>query len=70
MHSIKQLLDMIATEAIEGGAQDHCFDEFRNKDFVPPKREYEPPRIGPKLPPIVFKLELIKKSDGSYEWVE
>jgi len=70
MHSIKELLGMIATEVIEGRAEDHCFDEFRNKDFVPPKREYEPPKIKSIQKPIQFNLELIKKADGSYEWVE
>jgi hypothetical protein len=67
MISINNLLDMIATEAIEGqGPEEHHFDESKNK----PYRPLEILGVVPKLPPIIYNLELIKKADGSYEWVE
>ena len=28
---------MIATEAVEGVSRDHYFDEFRNREFIPPE---------------------------------
>ena len=66
MISLQTLLDMVATEGIEGGARDHYFDTERNREFVPeePERTYPPHR------PIRYGLELIEKPDGSYEWVE
>ena len=39
MNSIKCLLDMIYTEAITGISEDHYFDEYRNREFIPPKSE-------------------------------
>jgi hypothetical protein len=71
MISLDVLLDMVATEAIEGGSRDHYFDEFRNREYIPPEPErYVQPKTESKLPPIKFNLELIKNPDGSYEWVE
>ncbi|MHA1491302.1 MAG: hypothetical protein ACTSRI_16830 [Promethearchaeota archaeon] len=61
---------MIATEAVEGGARDHYFDEYRNREFIPPKPRIEQSLTETKLPPIEYNLELIKNPDGSYEWVE
>ena len=69
MISIDVLLDMVATEAIEGGSRDHYFDEFRNREYVPEPR-YIQPETKTKLPPIKFDLELIRGSNGSLYWVE
>lgn len=69
MSGLKILMDMIATEAVEGGARDHYFDEFRNREYIPPEPEtYSQSKT--RLPPIRFNLELIKKPNGSYQWVE
>ena len=70
MISRKCLLDIIATEVIEGWARDHYFDEFRNRDYILPEPERRETSNYPKLPPIRISLELIKNPDGSYEWVE
>ena len=39
MNSIKDILNMVFTEAVEGnyGANNHYFDEFRNREFIKTK---------------------------------
>lgn len=54
MISIKNLLNMVTTEAFERGPEDSHFD-------VRPKTN---------LPPIRYDLELIEQQDGSYKWME
>ena len=61
MISINNLLDMVHTEAITG---ENITD--REGNAIKP----EPPENITKLPPIDYKLELIEKFDGKYEWVE
>mgnify|MGYP001561558238 CR=1 FL=1 len=58
---------MVCTEAIENrGSSEHYFDEARNKEFVPPEAErYVSDK--PKLPPIRYPLELIKRQNGTLE---
>ena len=69
MLSLKTLLNMVATEGIEGGPTDHYFDEWRNREFIPlePERGAYPRR---DLPTIRFGLELIQMPDGSLDWVD
>lgn len=69
MINLKSLLDMVATEALEGGSRDHYFDEFRNPGYHAPKI-YPLKKTETNLQPIKFDLELIKKQDNTYEWVE
>jgi len=57
MNGVEDLVDIVMTEAVEGDSQNHYFDEYRNR----PEK---------KLPPFIFNLELIKKPNGSYEWLE
>lgn len=59
MISIKNLLDMIATEAVEE-IQKAKFEEQKYKPKN--KREYKPP--------IIYKLELINHPDGTLSWEE
>lgn len=67
--SIKVLLDIVATETIEGGSRDHYFDEFRNREYIPPEPErYTQSKT--ELPPIRIDLELLERPDGSLYWVE
>ena len=37
MNSIKDIINMIYTEAMGGGFGDHYFDEFRNREFIKTK---------------------------------
>lgn len=60
---------MLATEVLEGGSRDHYFDEYRNRGYLPPEPERDA-RPVVELPPIDFRLELIRRSDGTLEWVE
>jgi hypothetical protein len=57
MNSVEDSVDIVMTEAVEGDPQNHYFDEYGNR----PEK---------KLPPFIFNLELIKKPNGSYEWLE
>lgn len=57
MNGVEDLVDIVMTEAVEGDSQNHYFDEYRNR----PEK---------KLPSFIFNLELIKKPNGSYEWLE
>ena len=72
MNSMKSLLGMIATDAIErGGApRVHYHDEFRNREYINNQRPPEPPRDAPKLPPINYTLQLIENPDKTLEWIE
>ena len=58
MIGINSLLDMICTEAIEGG------DIMTNH---PAPESHHP---SPALPPINYALELIEGPDGTYVWME
>ena len=60
MNSMKSLLGMVLTEAIEGKEEPECLLTDSGQGC---KRKYD-------LPPIKYDLELIKKPDGSLEWVE
>ena len=69
MISLNLMLDMIATDAVEGGPRDHYFDESRNREYMPP----EPERCRQpesELPPMRCDLQRVKRPDGSYEWVD
>lgn len=76
MIGLNILLDMVATEALEGGATEHYFDEARNSKFIPPQPLYgQSSQLsqGSKdndLPPINYTLQLIKNPDGSLHWIE
>ena len=55
-------MDMVWTEAVlHGGVSEDC--------DLPPSMEL-PRQNGANLQPIDYKLELIEKPDGTYEWVE
>ena len=70
MISMNSLLDMVATEAVEGVSRDHYFDEFRNREFIPSEPPSRRKETKTNLPPIRFGLKLIEQPDGSYDWVE
>ena len=54
MIGLDMLVNMIATEVIEEEYKNNFFDKSSHTN----------------LPPIRYDLELIRKPDGSYEWME
>lgn len=71
MISIKNLLDMIYTEAATGEDLS-CRDYIRNPEDLPrdvPSIEH-PKKYNENLPPIYYPTELIKNKDGTYQWVD
>ena len=62
MISVEKLLGVVSTEAIE--------DDVGNSDDESTALGIALDDKGNPLPAIDYRLELIRKSDGSYEWVE
>ena len=60
MISIESLLGMIATEVVEEMTADDYVWKSKNSNS----------RNEAELFPIPYNLELIERSDGSYEWIE
>ena len=58
---------MTATEAIKGVTAEHHFDESRNQVYDPTERCI---RTSKTDKPIRYDLELIRRENGSLEWVE
>ncbi|MBI2631859.1 hypothetical protein HYW75_02555 [Candidatus Pacearchaeota archaeon] len=55
MNSLNDLLDMVATEAIEGESNIHYFNETRNRDFMPSKHKYN--HLNTNNPSLKNKLD-------------
>jgi hypothetical protein len=62
MISMDNLLNMVATEAIEGWVDEH------GRAIIPERREPTPEEK--RLKPIRYDLELIEQPNGSYKWIE
>jgi hypothetical protein len=69
MNSLKTLIDMIATEAIEGFFGGCPSGECGDSNYVHPKREDGMP-YDSDLPPFQFDAELVIRPEGHYEWVD
>lgn len=61
MISMKRLVDMIATEAAEGPPTDECGNPMRPPEQLVGRSD---------LPPISYKLRLVRQPDGELDWVE
>jgi hypothetical protein len=79
MISLKSLVDMVCTEAVEnrGVPDEHHFDETRDPHASARNlQKLSPPYVAPgarpadDLPPIQFDLELMRREDGSLYWIE
>jgi hypothetical protein len=67
MGHLEQLLDMAATESIEGPSMPEDHPDEAEVIYHNKPEQYQP--IA-NLPSIRYDLELVKKKDGSLEWVE
>ena len=78
MISLKKLLDIVCTEAIEyGGLQevpdrvDGAMDHYHSlKRNARGESDYSESITNENLPPMRFDLELIEKEDGTLQWEE
>jgi len=55
---------MIYTEAITGISEDHYFDEYKNREFIPP--EHEKNISTTSLKP--YDIGLIRDENGNLRW--
>ena len=62
MHTRRDLLNMVATEAIEGGDPRHYFDELNRPASIPRHRLKCP---GPE---VKYDLRLVRDKDGALKW--
>ena len=67
MAPLEQLLGMIITEAVEGQGISEDHPDETNILYHNRPEQYQPVA---NLSPIRYDLELIKKKDGSLEWIE
>ncbi len=69
MHSIDDLLNMIATESFDGGSRDHFFDERYIRDEpIAISRAYGRPASNEPI--LDYRLEVIIGPDGLSYWKE
>ena len=70
MISRKELIDMIATDAVENSKEpkNNCFNETKNPHYN--IQNYEPPKEESDSHPIRCNIRLIRTPDGSLKWVD
>lgn len=69
MLSMKKILDMVCTDAIDGASIPDAYHDDRHLNIPYPTSIIQE-KSKSDLPPIPFSLRLIESPDGVLDWIE